>query len=50
MARQREQARAASKFVMKGALEYSGPATAFHGYETLVPKAPSSPSTRTAPR
>jgi alanyl-tRNA synthetase len=36
MARQREQARAASKFVMKGALEYSGVATAFHGYDTLV--------------
>jgi alanyl-tRNA synthetase len=36
MARQREQARAASKFVMKGALEYSGAATAFHGYDTLV--------------
>ena len=36
MERQREQARAASKFVMKGALEYSGVATAFHGYDTLV--------------
>ena len=36
MARQREQARAASKFVMKGVLEYAGPATAFHGYDTLA--------------
>jgi alanyl-tRNA synthetase len=36
MARQRSQARAASKFVMKGALEYAGVATVFHGYDTLV--------------
>ncbi len=36
MARQREQARAASKFVMKGALDYAGVATAFHGYDTLA--------------
>ncbi len=36
MAHQREQARAASKFVMKGALDYNGVATAFYGYDTLV--------------
>ncbi|MDR2212819.1 MAG: alanine--tRNA ligase [Pseudomonadales bacterium] len=36
MARQREQARAAGKFSMAAALEYSGRATIFHGYETLV--------------
>ncbi|MBK7423532.1 MAG: alanine--tRNA ligase [Propionivibrio sp.] len=35
MNRQKEQARAAGKFKMATALEYSGPATAFHGYETL---------------
>ena len=35
MARQKEQARAAGKFKMATALEYAGPATAFHGYETL---------------
>ncbi|HMV06954.1 MAG TPA: alanine--tRNA ligase, partial [Accumulibacter sp.] len=35
MARQKEQARAAGKFRMAAALDYSGPATAFHGYETL---------------
>jgi alanyl-tRNA synthetase len=36
MARQREQARAAGKFKMAAGLEYSGEATAFHGYEHLV--------------
>ncbi|WP_341674930.1 alanine--tRNA ligase [Niveibacterium sp. SC-1] len=35
MARQREQARAAGKFKMAAALEYSGVATAFKGYDTL---------------
>ncbi|MFZ4537802.1 alanine--tRNA ligase [Propionivibrio sp.] len=35
MNRQKEQARAAGKFKMATALEYSGPATTFHGYETL---------------
>jgi alanyl-tRNA synthetase len=35
MARQKEQARAAGKFKMAMALEYDGPASAFHGYETL---------------
>jgi alanyl-tRNA synthetase len=35
MARQKEQARAAGKFRMAAALDYSGPATAFHSYETL---------------
>jgi alanyl-tRNA synthetase len=35
MARQKEQARAAGKFKMAAALEYSGPATNFHGYDTL---------------
>ncbi len=35
MNRQKEQARAAGKFKMSAALEYSGPETAFHGYETL---------------
>ncbi len=35
MARQKEQARAAGKFKMAAALDYSGPATTFHGYETL---------------
>jgi len=35
MARQREQARAAGKFKMTLALEYSGVATHFHGYEQL---------------
>ena len=37
MARQKEQARAAGKFKMAANLEYSGPATAFHGYESLEP-------------
>jgi alanyl-tRNA synthetase len=36
MNRQREQARAAAKFKMAQGLEYSGDATAFHGYEHLV--------------
>ncbi|HMM55417.1 MAG TPA: alanine--tRNA ligase [Candidatus Desulfobacillus sp.] len=36
MERQREQARAASKFVMKGALDYEGAATVFRGYDTLA--------------
>ena len=36
MNRQREQARAAGKFKMAQGLEYSGAATAFHGYEHLV--------------
>jgi alanyl-tRNA synthetase len=35
MARQKQQARAAGKFKMAAALDYHGPATAFHGYETL---------------
>ncbi len=35
MARQKEQARAAGKFRMAAALDYGGPATTFHGYETL---------------
>ncbi|MFM7847522.1 MAG: alanine--tRNA ligase, partial [Rubrivivax sp.] len=36
MSRQREQARSAAKFKMAAGLEYSGDATAFHGYEHLV--------------
>jgi alanyl-tRNA synthetase len=36
MTRQREQARAAGKFKVAQGLEYSGTATAFHGYETLT--------------
>ncbi|MBN8487918.1 MAG: alanine--tRNA ligase [Burkholderiales bacterium] len=36
MNRQREQARAAGKFKMAQGLEYSGVATAFHGYEHLM--------------
>ena len=35
MARQKAQARAAGKFKMSMALEYSGPQTTFHGYERL---------------
>jgi alanyl-tRNA synthetase len=35
MAQQKDQARAAGKFKMAANLEYSGPATAFHGYEAL---------------
>jgi alanyl-tRNA synthetase len=38
MARQKEQARAAGKFKMAANLEYSGPATTFHGYEGLESK------------
>jgi len=38
MARQKEQARAAGKFKMAATLEYSGPTTTFHGYETLEHK------------
>ena len=38
MARQKEQARAAGKFKMAANLEYSGPSTTFHGYETLEHK------------
>ncbi|MDD5241348.1 MAG: alanine--tRNA ligase [Sulfuricella sp.] len=36
MAHQREQARAAGKFKMAAALEYSGQPTTFHGYEKLA--------------
>jgi alanyl-tRNA synthetase len=36
MTRQREQARASAKFKMAAGLEYTGDATAFHGYEHLV--------------
>ncbi|HEX5336832.1 MAG TPA: alanine--tRNA ligase-related protein, partial [Gallionella sp.] len=39
MAQQKEQARAAGKFKMATNLEYSGPATKFHGYELLENKA-----------
>jgi alanyl-tRNA synthetase len=35
MKRQKEQARAAGKFKMAVALEYDGPASTFHGYESL---------------
>jgi len=35
MARQKEQARAAGKFKMAAQLDYDGPATTFHGYESL---------------
>src|ERR1700675_2704079 len=35
MEKQRERARAASKFTMQAGVEYSGRATEFHGYETL---------------
>ncbi|GAB1232496.1 alanine--tRNA ligase [Ferrigenium sp. UT4] len=38
MARQKEQARAAGKFKMAANLEYSGPATTFHGYDALEHK------------
>ncbi|MBI5428993.1 MAG: alanine--tRNA ligase [Nitrosomonadales bacterium] len=38
MARQKEQARAAGKFKMAANLEYSGPATHFHGYDMLEHK------------
>ncbi len=36
MDRQRERARAASKFQMGAAVEYKGARTAFHGYDTLA--------------
>ncbi len=36
MARQKEMARAAGKFKMATNLEYSGPGTTFHGYDTLT--------------
>ncbi|MBP5998294.1 MAG: alanine--tRNA ligase [Azonexus sp.] len=39
MARQKEQARAAGKFKMATNLEYTGPATVFHGYDALETKA-----------
>ena len=39
MSRQKEQARAAGKFKMSAALDYSGPGTTFHGYETLETRA-----------
>ena len=35
MKRQKDQARAAGKFKMSAALDYSGPATTFHGYDAL---------------
>ncbi len=35
MERQRERARATSKFTMQDGITYSGPSTAFHGYESL---------------
>jgi alanyl-tRNA synthetase len=35
MARQKDQARAAGKFKMTANLEYTGPSSAFHGYELL---------------
>ncbi|MFY9329664.1 MAG: alanine--tRNA ligase [Georgfuchsia sp.] len=38
MARQKEQARAAGKFKMAANLDYAGPATTFHGYESLEAK------------
>ncbi len=38
MAQQKEQARAAGKFKMATALEYDGPASAFHGYAMLETK------------
>jgi alanyl-tRNA synthetase len=38
MAHQKEQARAAGKFKMAANLEYSGPETNFHGYDTLEQK------------
>ncbi|MCA0186087.1 MAG: alanine--tRNA ligase, partial [Proteobacteria bacterium] len=38
MARQKEQARAAGKFKMAANLEYDGPATTFHGYDSLEAK------------
>jgi len=38
MARQKDLARAAGKFKMAANLEYEGPATTFHGYDTLEHK------------
>jgi alanyl-tRNA synthetase len=38
MARQKEQARAAGKFKMAANLEYDGPVTTFHGYDSLEAK------------
>ncbi|MDD4928208.1 MAG: alanine--tRNA ligase [Gallionella sp.] len=38
MAQQKQQARAAGKFKMAANLEYEGPVTAFHGYDTLEHK------------
>ncbi|WP_374241672.1 alanine--tRNA ligase [Zoogloea sp.] len=38
MARQKEQARAAGKFKMAANLDYDGPATTFHGYDSLEAK------------
>ncbi|OHC61405.1 MAG: alanine--tRNA ligase [Rhodocyclales bacterium GWA2_65_19] len=38
MTRQKEQARAAGKFKMAANLDYAGPTTTFHGYETLEAK------------
>ncbi|KAF0164672.1 MAG: alaS [Rhodocyclaceae bacterium] len=38
MAWQKDQARAAGKFKMAANLDYAGPATTFHGYETLEAK------------
>ncbi len=35
MQKQRERARAASKFTMQAGMDYSGQATEFHGYDTL---------------
>ncbi|MDR2207957.1 MAG: alanine--tRNA ligase [Azoarcus sp.] len=35
MARQKEQARAAGKFKMTASLDYTGPETVFHGYDSL---------------
>jgi alanyl-tRNA synthetase len=39
MSRQKEQARSAGKFKMTVNLEYTGPATTFHGYQMLESKA-----------
>jgi len=38
MTKQKEQARAAGKFKMAANLEYGGPSTTFHGYDTLEQK------------
>ncbi len=38
MAQQKQQARAAGKFKMAANLEYTGPVTTFHGYDTLEHK------------